>query len=138
MIVKKFNTFIVTEKLDLDSLKGKVGEENSDLKMDLVSLMNRTLESNSDENVKNDDLVKFIDEYISVGKDSTSIEGLIEDNDIFNFYLKHQSDIDTILNKNGYLQKSPVDNNVFGLFDIMLDGTKEAILDILKEIKPLI
>ena len=125
MIIKNYTDFL-TEKLDLEKLNNKFTEEYKDLKTDLLDYMNETLEETSDENVKNEDLIRFIDEYVSTGKESNSLDGLIEDNDVFNFYLKHQSDIDELLNKTEYLSKPPVDNNVFSLYDIIMDGTKEA------------
>ena len=134
MIIKKYNDFLV-EKLDLDKLNNKFTEDFKDLKTDLLDYMNETLEETSDENVKNEDLIRFIDDYISKGKESSILDGLIEDNDVFNFYLKHQSDIDELLNKSEYLNKSPKDNNVFSLYDIIMDGTKEAIIETMKIIK---
>lgn len=134
MIIKNYTDFL-TEKLDLEKLNNKFTEEYKDLKTDLLDYMNETLEETSDENVKNEDLIRFIDEYVSTGKESNSLDGLIEDNDVFNFYLKHQSDIDELLNKTEYLSKPPVDNNVFSLYDIIMDGTKEAIIETMKIIK---
>ena len=51
------------------------------------------------------------------------------------FYLKHQSDIDDLLNKTGYLKKSPTDNNVFSLYDIIMDGTKQSIVEVMELLK---
>lgn len=135
MEIKKYSDFSINEKLDLEKLNNKLSDDYKDFKSDLIDFMETTLENTSDENVKNDDLLKFIDEYISKGKESNLLDGLIEDNDIFNFYLKHQSDIDELLNKSGYLDKSPKDNNVFSLYDIIMDGTKEAIIEAMKKIK---
>lgn len=135
MELKRYNNFLITENIDLENLKLKLGEEYIDLKFDLVTMINTTLENISEDNVKINDMKFFIRDYISGGKDSTSIEGLIEDNDIFNFYLKHQSDIDQLLNVTEYLSKSPIDNNVFSLYDVVIDGTKQAIMVVLKSIK---
>ena len=135
MEVKKYNDFYIIEKLNLDKLSGKLTEEYKDLKTDLIDIINDTLEETSDENVKNEDLLSFIDEYISKGKDANLLDGLIEDNDIFNFYLKHQSDIDELLNNSKYMDKSPKENNVFSLYDVIMDGTKEAIIEIFKLFK---
>jgi hypothetical protein len=63
------------------------------------------------------------------------INKLVEDNDIFNFYLKFQSEIDELLNDTKYMDESPSNNNVFSLYDVVIDGTKQSILDILESIK---
>lgn len=135
MVIKKYNDFYIIEKLDLNKLSGKLTDEYKDLKTDLINIVNDILEETSDESVKNEDLISFIDEYISKGKESNLLDGLIEDNDIFNFYLKHQSDIDELLNDSKYMDKSPKENNVFSLYDVIMDGTKEAIIEIFKIIK---
>lgn len=135
MVIKKYNDFYIIEKLDLNKLSGKLTDEYKDLKTDLIDIVNDILEETSDESVKNEDLISFIDEYISKGKESNLLDGLIEDNDIFNFYLKHQSDIDELLNDSKYMDKSPKENNVFSLYDVIMDGTKEAIIEIFKIIK---
>ena len=135
MEVKKYNEFYIAENLDLDKLNAKLTEDYKDLKADLIDIINDTMEETSDESIKNEDLLSFIDEYISKGKDANLLDGLIEDNDIFNFYLKHQSDIDELLNETGYLDKTPKDNNVFSLYDVIIDGTKEAIIKTLEKIK---
>jgi len=135
MVIKKYNDFYIIEKLDLNKLSGKLTDEYKDLKTDLIDIVNDILEETSDESVKNEDLISFIDEYISKGKESNLLDGLIEDNDIFNFYLKHQSDIDELLNDSKYMDKSPKENNVFSLYDVIMDGTKEAIIEIFKRIK---
>ena len=135
MEIRKFSEFQINEKLDLEKLSGIMSDDYKDLKDDLIDMINNILEDESDENIKNEDLFSFIDDYIKKGKTANLIDGLIEDNDIFNFYLKHQSDIDELLNKTNYLSKSPKDNNVFSLYDVIMDGTKDAIVEVLKEIK---
>ena len=135
MEVKKYNEFYIAENLDLDKLSAKLTEDYKDLKSDLIDIINDTMEETSDESIKNEDLLSFIDEYISKGKDSNLLDGLIEDNDIFNFYLKHQSDIDELLNSSKYMDKTPKENNVFSLYDVIMDGTKESIIEVFKLLK---
>lgn len=139
MKIKKLTDFSLNEKLDLPKIDNNFSEDYKDFKNDLVDIINKILEENSDESVKNDDLLNFINEYINDGKTSTKIDSLNDDNDVFNFYLKHQSDIDELLNKSGYMDKSLKENNVFSLYDVIIDGTKQSIIEILsimkKEIK---
>lgn len=139
MKIKKLTDFSLNEKLDLPKIDNNFSEDYKDFKNDLVDIINKILEENSDESVKNDDLLNFINEYINDGKTSTKIDSLNDDNDVFNFYLKHQSDIDELLNISGYMDKSLKENNVFSLYDVIIDGTKQSIIEILsimkKEIK---
>ena len=60
------------------------------------------------------------------------IDALIEDNDIFNLYLTHQSDFDELLNDTGYMEQTLKDNNVFSLYDVVIDGTKRGILNLVE------
>ena len=109
MKIRNFSTY-VNEALDLTELKEKIGESFPDLKTDLLELINDTLEASSSEEVKKEDLNDFLTDYITAGKDADMIDELIEDNDIFNFYLKHQSDFDELLNDTGYMDKTPQEN----------------------------
>ena len=139
MVVKRFSDFSLNEKLDLVDLGSKMSDEYTTLKTDILKVVNDILEETSSENVKTDDLNQFISEYISKGKEGISMLELVSDNSIFNFYLKNKSDIDELLTKSGYFKESPSDNNVTDLYDVMIDGTKQAIVDIMviiqKEIK---
>jgi hypothetical protein len=135
MKIKKLTEFTLNEKLDLTKINNNFSDEYIDLKTDLIDIINNILEENSDVSVKNDDLLRFINDYIDDGRNSTKINSLIDDNDIFNFYLKHQSDIDELLNNTEYLDQTPKNNNVYSLYDVVIDGTKQSIIEILKIIK---
>ena len=101
--------------------------------MDLLDLINQTLEETSDiKNVTKEDLNDFFTDYITAGKDAEMIDDLVEDNDIFNFYLKHQSDFDELLNDTGYMEQTPQQNNVFSLYDVTIDGTKQGIWNLIE------
>lgn len=133
---EKVNYKALNEELSVDDIKNGMDETYIDFKTDLINMIIDTLETNETIiNVDKGEILSFISDITSKGKDSNMIDGLIEDNDIFNFYLKHQSDIDELLNNIGYLEKSPNDNNVFSLYEVILDGTKEAIINILSTIK---
>ena len=135
MKIKNFTTYL-TEDIDLTELEEEVGESFPELKMDLLDLINLTLEETSDiKNVKKEDLNDFFTNYITAGKDSEMIDQLVEDNDIFNFYLKHQSDFDELLNDTGYMEKTPQENNVFSLYDVVIDGTKQGIWNLIEIIQ---
>jgi len=132
MKIKNYSHYL-NEELEITELEEEVGESFPELKMDLLDLINLTLEETSDiKNPKKEDLNDFFTDYMTAGKDSEMIDQLVEDNDIFNFYLKHQSDFDELLNDIGYMEKSPQENNVFSLYDVIIDGTKQGIWNLIE------
>lgn len=124
-------TQYINEALNIKKIKSDLSDTYSDLKNELIDLINNTLEE-SDKEVKKTDLNNFFNEYITSGKNNDMIDSLIEDNDIFNFYLKYQSDFDSILNETGYMEKTPKQNNVYSLYDVIIDGTKQGIWDLIE------
>lgn len=132
MVVKNYTTYL-TESLNLDDLYLKLSDSHTELKKDLIEIINITLEESSDiKNIKSKDLNVFFSDFIADGKNSDLIDSLIEDNDIFNFYLKHQSSFDELLNDIGYMEKSPHNNGIFSLYDIIIDGTKQGIYNVIE------
>jgi hypothetical protein len=135
MIVRKYTEFLV-EKLDIEDITGKFGDDYTELKTDLTEMIEETMKNTRNTELRMTDIEDFITDYISSGKDAKLIDKLIEDNDIFNFYLKHQSDIDKFLYEGSkYMDETPVEHNVYTLYDVIMDGTKQAILEILKVIQ---
>lgn len=128
-VIKYYN--FINEKLDLDDIKERLNDDYSELKNGLIKMIEDSLKG-STEIVNMIDIENFIGDYISSGKDASMIDGIIEDNDIFNFYLKYQSDIDELLNDKKYMDKSPKENNVYSLYDVVIDGTKQSVLETLK------
>ena len=134
MKIRKYSSFLV-EKLDFDDIKERLDDSYIDLKSELIEMIEETLKNIKNAEITMTDLEDFINDYISAGKDANMIDKLVEDNDIFNFYLKFQSEIDELLNDTKYMDESPSNNNVFSLYDVVIDGTKQSILDILESIK---
>ena len=132
MKIEKFKNFLV-ERLDYSDIEDRLDAEYNELKVEIVKMIEDSLKG-ATETVNMIDIENFISDYISSGKDANMIDGLIEDNDIFNFYLKHQSSIDELLNDSGYMGESPTTNNVFSLYDVVIDGTKDSILVILNRL----
>ena len=96
-------------------------EEIVDLEKDL-----KTMIENS---IKTSDL-KTVEDFISAYKvdpDKYQINGLINDSDIWDFYIKYKDNIDELLNKDGFYEKSPEELNIFSLYDYIIEGTKEAV-----------
>jgi len=134
MQIKKYSSFLF-EKLDFDDIKGRLDDSYINLKSELIEMIEETLKTTKNAEITMTDLEDFINDYISAGKDANMINKLVEDNDIFNFYLKFQSDIDEFLNETKYMDESPIEHNVFSLYDVIIDGTKQSILDSLQLIQ---
>ena len=134
MKVQRFSNYIV-EKMDFNDIESKMNDSYIELKKGLIEMIKLTLQATKEANLTIIDVEDFITDYISTGKDSNTIDKLIEDNDIFNFYLKYQSDVDELLNDKEYMSESPRSHDVFSLYDVVIDGTKQSILESLKIIQ---
>lgn len=121
----KYKDFMF-ESLD-DKFKDKLSDKYLSLKRGILSLLDNSID-NTDElvNVQN-----FINNYIESPKNQT-IVGLVDDAEIFDFYLKYQSNVDEICADKKYFDKSPTENNIFSLYNFVTAGTKFAVLECLK------
>lgn len=110
-----------------DQLKEKLTEKYVSLKRGILDLLDDSVEDNTE-------LVKvqnLIHNYVNDPENST-ITGFIDDADIFDFYLKYQSNIDEICNDKDYFSKTPTENNVFSLYKYVIEGTKFGVVEALK------
>ena len=124
--MRKYTTYI-KESL-YDSIKGKLDNDYSSSKRDLLDLIEKDLGSS-----ELADLEKFIVDYINKDE-NTIISGLNENNEYYDFYLKHQVDIDDILSKDKFFDKIPSKSSIYSLYDYMVSGTKEAIMKLMLSI----
>jgi len=119
--MKNWNDYFnVNENLD-GELKDKLNSDYKSIKRGLLSLIEKSVE-NSDKllNVQN-----YMDSYIN--DEDVILEDFVENSDIYDFYLKYQTDVDSLLSDNEYYEKTPVELNIFSLFDYVIDGTKESV-----------
>jgi hypothetical protein len=114
-------------KLNDDIIKNNDINNFDDLKNEIISLIKNTIENNGGE------YKSFINSYIKNSED-IKIEGLINDSDIYEFYLKFRNDIDELLNNINYFDNVPSEMNVLGLYDYIIKGTEKAIKEIVKEL----
>ena len=130
MIIYKFDKFI---NEDLSSELGSlISNENIDIKEELIQMIQKSVNSD-DKNV----FIEKIDSVIKDPKDST-IEGLIQDADIYEFYLKFRNDIDQILSDSEFfdkLQDFQKEYNCISLYDIVIKGTMEAVNVVVNQLK---
>lgn len=113
----KYKDFL-HESLD-DKFKDKISEQYSSLKRGIFLLLEDSID-NVDElvNVQN-----FINKSIN-DLENNPLIGLVDDGDIFDFYLKYQADIDEICNNNNWYTKTPSEENIFSLYEYIISGTK--------------
>ncbi len=95
---------------------------------ELKSLIESTIKKSGGE------LSTFVESYIKNPND-VKIEKLINDADVYEFYLKWRNDIDEILSDINYFDELPSENNAFGLYEYTIKGTQKAILEFVKMIK---
>lgn len=110
--MKKFTTYInEAEEIKLDH----------ELKDELKIMISKSLNTSDS---------KTIDDFITAYKSDSErnqIEGLINDSDIYDFYLKYGEEIDKILTNSDFFEKTPDSMNIYSLYDIIIIGTKEAV-----------
>lgn len=73
----------------------------------------------------------FVDSLVK-DTENVKIEGLINDSDLYDFYLKYGNDIDEMLNVSKYYDKSPTELSIYGLYDYLVKGTNFAIIEAVK------
>ena len=92
-----------------------------------------------------DDLTKMIQEtgdfdkiLAKVGDESIenlNIKGLIQESDIYDFYLAHEFIIDETLNALEFFENKPSSYGIDGLYNAVIVGTQMAVQKILEDMK---
>lgn len=125
--LKKFNEDLedleVQDKKETDSSDSKY----TDIINEVKSMIEKTIENSGGE------FNSFVEEFKKNPED-VQIEGLINDSDIYDFYLKWRNDIDEILNEINYFSESPNDNNAFGLYEYLIKGTERCFLEVVEKL----
>jgi len=98
----------------------------TEVKEELKSMIENTIENSGGE------FNTFIESFKKNPEDF-KIEGLINDSDIYDFYLKWRNDIDEILNDVNFFDEIPSDSNAFGLYEFTIKGTERAIKELAQQ-----
>jgi hypothetical protein len=122
MKLKYFNQFVFEQA---EESEVKEPSMYTDLQNDLKEMIEKSLKT-SDQKTSED----FIDAYLR-DTEKTQIEGLINDSDIYEFYLKYRNNIDEILSEIDFYGEKPSDMDSFSLYDYIIVGTKKAIKEVL-------
>ena len=127
-MVKKYLQFIKEAIGD-----GKVDSSKyAEIKGEIKSMIEKTIENSGGE------FASFVDKFVKE-PDEVKIEGLINDSDLYDFYLKFRNDIDEMLNDLKFFGSAPSEVNALGLYDYLIKGTQKAIeetVKLLSEEKP--
>lgn len=126
--IKKFFEFADAQNTENIENTEVSEEKYTDIKDDLKEKISNSLKSSDDNVIK-----EFITSIIKNPNDN-KIEGLVNDSDIYEFYLKWKNDIDEILSDNRYYDDIPSEKNIFSLYDYLIDGTNKAIVSVLEMI----
>jgi len=127
MGIKSWTSFI-KEDINLEEDSDDSIDFN-DLETELIEKISKSLNSD-DESV----IDEFVSAYIR-DPDSNQIEGLINDADIYDFYLSNRNQIDSLLSEINFYDEVPSDMNCFSLYDYIIKGTQKAISETLSDIK---
>ena len=120
MKIVKFNEYL-NENID-SLIKDRLTGKYISLQRGVIQTIGSNLKDDDIDSIKN-----IIDDIKKSGIDNTKIEGFIENQDLYNFYLKFQNDIDSILKDNNFFNSSPQSNSIFSLYDYVIGGTKKSI-----------
>lgn len=140
MKIEKFNKFNKIEMNISESVISEINiidniqQEYKDIIDDILDMIDNTLKD-IDKDYSLSDFKDFIDDYIIDGLDASNINEFIDDSDISNFYHKHHTTIDEFLLDDGYLDKTPKENQSYGLYDYLINGTKQCVLKMIEKIK---
>lgn len=126
-MIVKFHQFI-NEALK-DELSGKLSDKFKDIKEVLIEMIEKSLNTSDTKTFED-----FIQAYVKNPED-TKVEGLINDAEIYEFYLKYRNEIDEILSEINFYDQKPSDLNVFGVYDYIIKSTNSAVSELIKMIQ---
>lgn len=129
MRIKNYKRFL-NEDLKSD-IESTIKPENRDLKSEIIDKIIKSLKSEDKEVFD-----EFVDAYIQ-DNEKNKIEGLINDSDIYEFYLSFRNEIDALLSEINFYDEKPSDPelNCFSLYDYIVKGTMKAVDECVKLIK---
>jgi len=132
-MIKKYLQFIKeadeteTTQQEVQNKPSQGDSKYSELKDEVKSLIEKTIENSGGE------FDSFKNKFVQTPED-VKIEGLINDSDIYEFYLKFRNDIDELLNDLNFFDEIPSESNTFGLYDYIINGTEKAVLEVVKKL----
>lgn len=119
--VKKYLDFVN----ESEEISNKDTSSYDNLKDDVKEKIENTIEKNGGE------FKSFIDKFKQNPED-VKIEGLINDDQLYDFWLKYENEIDEILNQVNFFDKSPKDLKIIGVYKYIMVSVQQAIEEIVK------
>jgi hypothetical protein len=113
--VKRYLQFI--KEADDSEITKKSDSNYDNIKEDVKKKIEDTIKNSGGE------FKSFIEKYISTPTD-VAIEGLISDDQIYDFWRTYENEIDSLLNDANYFEKPPKE---IGVYKYVINSTKEAI-----------
>jgi len=124
--IKTFSEMSLINEKFTEEFDMKLSDDYKSLKKGILELIDQTLKGDVTK------IQKFINDYIEEDSEEV-LDGFIEDADIFDTYLKYQSDIDELLDEElNYFNDAPTE---IGLYNYVVRGTFEAVVYCMKLIK---
>jgi hypothetical protein len=121
-MVKRYLQFINEANEEVQKVDSS---KYTEIKDEIKSMIEKTIENSGGE------FASFVDKFVKEPED-VKIEGLINDSDLYDFYLKFRNDIDEILNDIKFFGNAPSEVNAIGLYDYLIKGTQKAIEESVK------
>jgi len=121
-MVKRYLQFINEANEEVQKVDSS---KYTEIKDEIKSMIEKTVENSGGE------FASFVDKFVKEPED-VKIEGLINDSDLYDFYLKFRNDIDEILNDIKFFGNAPSEVNAIGLYDYLIKGTQKAIEESVK------
>jgi hypothetical protein len=110
-----------------DDISKKDSDKYTEVKGEVKSLIEKTIEKSGGE------FKSFVESFLKTPED-VKIEGLINDSDVYDFYLKWRNDIDEILNDVKFFDEVPSESSIFGVYDYAIKSTQRAIAELVKDL----
>lgn len=123
--MKILNYIQFNEDVDSDE---STQDKYSDAKDEIKEMIENSLKTSDKATIED-----FTQAFLKNSED-TKIEGLINDSDIYDFYLKHRNDVDEILLDIKFYDDIPSEMNVFGVYDYVIKATNKAISELVNMI----
>jgi deoxyribodipyrimidine photolyase len=121
-MVKRYLEFIKEANEEVQKVDSS---KYTEIKDEIKSMIEKTIEKSGGE------FSSFVDKFVKEPED-VKIEGLINDSDLYDFYLKFRNDIDEILNDIKFFGNAPSEVNAIGLYDYLIKGTQKSIEEAVK------
>lgn len=113
----------------VESIRERIASDSNfeELQSNIIDMIEETTNREDDELQ-----MELMKSYIE--DDDTTIIGLVNDSDVFDFYLKHRNQFDKVLTDINHFEESPESiGATSGIYEYILASTKIGVQEILKK-----